>query len=837
MATLPQPPASSDSPSDKPGVTSAIPKATPKPTLKTVKKSGPSLPWFFKAEQWEAAWSAHRLSLVAILVSSLFIMATLASRYFFVESILNNQGVSTKTVVAERRLEVENIEETRQRRYEASLNVTPIYRPQAGADKLILDRLINLLETIGDLRQKSDMPNKEKANTLTQLLTTESMELPDHIESTLLYTSNWPRIYDTTLHLTESLIDKGIKSDEYINRKSIIVSKALADFKPLKDSTKAALTPEEKSAIEYLVKLKLRPTLVIDEELTNQARQLAVNSVQPVTEIYFQGDVIAQAGEKLNPVQIAALQEQGTLVENYRWFHILGVLILSAGILTMVWQFLFHFDKGRYFKPNVVAFLGTLMTATVLTFHAFNKNPIPNLGLEHIPFAILPILVTIFVHNRVALLTTTCILLLCGITYQTPTQSLGVLLIATLIGIFVLARKPVPKDRSDLILSGLAIGIAQGICILAVDFIYNPGLSITKLDIFYDPMMGMLSGLSTGIISLGILPLIESVFNMVTSYTLLELGNHDRPILKRMQFEAPGTFHHTVMVATLSEACAEAIGANPVLTRVGALYHDIGKLKRPLFFIENQAYFGVENPHDRLTPRLSKMVIAAHTRDGVEMGRQLKLPETLLDFMTEHHGTTIIGYFYNKAVLQEGEENVKIDQFRYAGPKPQTKETAICMLCDASESSVRALKNPTVQQLEERVEKIFKQRIDDAQFSECPITLQEISIIKQTIVRMLRAIQHQRIEYQQNVLQELGKASSGQVTGHVMETHQKLNKTLSTIKEHPPLSPKVRDINASASISPANPTPSVEPLPLVSLEPSETNTATGSPPSSQEQVG
>lgn len=190
---------------------------------------------------------------------------------------------------------------------------------------------------------------------------------------------------------------------------------------------------------------------------------------------------------------------------------------------------------------------------------------------------------------------------------------------------------------------------------------------------------------------------------------------------------------------------------------MGSLYHDIGKMKRPLFFIENQAYFGAENPHDKLTPRLSKMVITAHPRDSLEMARHHHLPDMLMDFMTEHHGTMLAGFFYNQACIQEGKENVSKSQFRYPGPKPQSRETAIVMMADACESAVRALKNPTVGQIEERIDKIVQARIDDGQFDNCPITFRDIQLVKETFVRVLRGIQHHRIEYQQTVIKELGK--------------------------------------------------------------------------------
>ena len=209
------------------------------------------------------------------------------------------------------------------------------------------------------------------------------------------------------------------------------------------------------------------------------------------------------------------------------------------------------------------------------------------------------------------------------------------------------------------------------------------------------------------------------------------------------------------MVANLCEAAAAAIGADSILARVGAFYHDIGKLQRPLFFIENQSYFGVENPHTTLTPRQSKMVITLHTKDGVEMAKKYGLPQVVIDFIQQHHGESLAGYFYNKAIEQEGAENVQEGQFRYPGPKPQTKETAILMLADALESAVRSLKKPTQEEIEAIVNKIFTERLNDGQLSDSPLTLKDIKIIAMTFNKILRGMQHERIKYQEKVINEL----------------------------------------------------------------------------------
>ncbi len=685
------------------------------------------------------------LSIFIAIVSMLMVTGILSGRYL-AASAVSKSDISLRNVYTEKTLHVQDKVETKHLRYEAREQVSPIYKKRPMADKIIMDRLVDFLENIQYLRQNRALSPDGKVLGLQQLVG-QNEPLTPQVTQTLLKSAHWKRIYDVSLKTAEALIQRGVTSEDFMMRKESTVRQAIPPY--------SGLTPAENDAVVFLVSAKLRPTLTIDEASTEQAKDFAASSVKPVEDVYNKGDLIVRQGEKINDLQRAALEAQGSILNKNKWLSVFAVCILSIGLLSVVWGYLYRFEHSNFFKPTYAGLLATSMVLSVASM-ALLVDFKPGYA-EFYPFAILSLIVCIFTHPRIAILTTIMILLLCGLVLKIPLESLSVLLISSLIGIFVLSRKLIPKDRNDLLLAGLSVGISQGITILVLSFIYEPVAEMDQTGLLFQMMLGFVSGLVTGIFTLGVLPYAESLFKLVTTYTLLEFGNHDRPILRRMQMEAPGTFHHSLMVATLSEAAAEAIGANPVLTRVGALYHDIGKVKRPLFFVENQAYFGVENPHDKLTPRLSKMVITAHPRDGIEMGKQMGLPKVLMRFMPEHHGTLIAGYFYNKAVLLEGEENVNKAQFRYPGPKPQSRETAVVMLADACESSVRALKNPTVNQVEERVDKIFKQRIDDGQFSECPITFQDMQIIRDTFIRILRGIQHNRIEYQQNVLEELGK--------------------------------------------------------------------------------
>ena len=696
--------------------------------------------------------SSEDISGLVALLSMALIVLILSGRYMFQETVVS-QGQLTRDVYADRELSVDNIEETQLRRAELLRSVEPVYHPEPGADKLVMDRVVTLLEDIADSRQQH-VSESAKRHLIKSSLDTDPSPKQSRVISTLIATNHWASIYNTAAAVTETLVQKGITSEAVRHHREQLVRSALDDF--TEHSTYGPLTAAEQDAVVFLVGLKLRPTVIIDEALTQQARDRASERVESVKERFHKGDLIGHHGDRATPLQLEALKEQGTLTQKNQWLSIAGVSILALSLMGIVWGYLYRFEHSHFFKPNFAALLGVSMILSVGGLSLFMDFKAPSMAVEDFPIPILSLLLCIFIHPRIAILTTMMVLLLCGLALRIPLESLSVLVIASLVGIFVFARKPVPKDRSDVILSGCSIGVAQALSILAVGLIYAsyPG---NQFNFLWHATFGMLSGIVTGILTLGILPLIESIFKLITPYTLLELGNHDRPILKRLQLEAPGTFHHSVMVASLAEAASEAIGANPILARVGSLYHDIGKIKRPLFFIENQSYFGVENPHDKLTPRLSKMVITAHPRDGVEIAKQLNLPDVLMRFMMEHHGTLITGYFFNKAVIEEGTERVNKNHFRYAGPKPQSKETAIVMLADACESAVRALKNPNLAQIEERVETLFHQRIDDDQFSECPITFQEIQIVKDTFVRVLRAIQHERIEYQQNVLQELGR--------------------------------------------------------------------------------
>jgi len=253
------------------------------------------------------------------------------------------------------------------------------------------------------------------------------------------------------------------------------------------------------------------------------------------------------------------------------------------------------------------------------------------------------------------------------------------------------------------------------------------------------------NGILSSILTIGVLPYLESTFKITSPVRLLELSYPGNPLLKRLLTEAPGTYHHSIIVGNLAETAAEAIGGDTLLTRVGAYYHDVGKLKRPYFFIENQ--LNTDNPHDKIAPTLSTLILTSHVKDGVELAREYKVPEDIISIVEQHHGSGLCTYFYHKAVENGQNEGIDEDEFRYEGPKPKTKEAALVMLADSVEAAVRSLQNRTHGRVEGMVRKIIKDKLMDGQLGECDLTFKDLDVIAAAFMQVFSGIFHARIEY------------------------------------------------------------------------------------------
>jgi putative nucleotidyltransferase with HDIG domain len=298
------------------------------------------------------------------------------------------------------------------------------------------------------------------------------------------------------------------------------------------------------------------------------------------------------------------------------------------------------------------------------------------------------------------------------------------------------------RERKVFIVAGAKLGLLNILVVTAVNF-YLAELSGHKL--LWDWTFAFLGGIGAGIVTAGLAPLVEIAFGYTTDISLLELANLDRPILRKLMIEAPGTYHHSVIVGSLVEAAASEIGANHLLAKVCGYYHDIGKSKKPLYFIENQK--AGKNKHDKLAPSMSSLILIAHVKDGVEIARENKLGQVIIDTIRQHHGTSLIKYFYEKAKQRRGEDAVNIDDFRYPGPKPQTREAGLVMLADVVEAASRTLENPTPSRIQGLVQNLINNIFSDGQLDECELTLKDLHKIARSFNKILNGIHHHRIEY------------------------------------------------------------------------------------------
>jgi len=298
------------------------------------------------------------------------------------------------------------------------------------------------------------------------------------------------------------------------------------------------------------------------------------------------------------------------------------------------------------------------------------------------------------------------------------------------------------QQRNDIIYSSLYISVVNILFSTTIGYF----LSTNMLEIAKKSLTVGLSAFISGILAIGILPFLENIFDLVTNIKLLELSNPNHPLMKRLLLEAPGTYHHSVLVANLSEVAAESIGANPIFARVSAYYHDVGKLERPYYFKENQV--GIDNPHNNLAPSLSSIIILSHVDDGVKLAKKYGLPSSIVDVVGQHHGDSLVKYFYiTMKNNSENPDDVKEEDYRYKGPAPMTKEAAIVMLADSVEAAVRSIQAPTREKIETMVDNIIKGRLEENQLSNSELTFKDMKNIREAFLKVLSGIYHERIEY------------------------------------------------------------------------------------------
>lgn len=513
------------------------------------------------------------------------------------------------------------------------------------------------------------------------------------------------------------------------------------------------------------------PNLTLNRQETEKRKQEAVEGIKPVLVKINKGETIVRYTETINKRHLAILQqlEKNSHSDNFRFQFILTAIFLSI-ILFSVVEFLSGGVKGYQYHPKDFAAIGLLMVATILIVKGVQFiaaealiEKFPQVPFDFyyflVPAAAGPVILRMLMDKEPALIYSVVLAIVGGILLERNFFYAAYILTSSLLAAALATNI---KTRSVIYRAGLITGALNVVMIACIVANTRNAASLRMLweDIGWISWAGMLSGVLMSMVVVSLVPLIELISGRTSDLRLLELANMNHPLLRDLMVKAPGTYHHSIVIGSLVEAAAEAIGANPLMARVMAYYHDVGKMERPLYFIENQG--GGYNKHDALQPHMSAMIIREHVKKGQELGMKHKLPQPIIDAMSEHHGSSTIWYFYNKARSQAEEpESVLESDYKYDGMKPQSKETALVMLGDVVEAATRSVADPSPLRLSGVVKNILNKYFAEGQLSECDLTLRDLDLIAKSFLDVLLGIYHARIEYGVPSLRESAKKKHG----------------------------------------------------------------------------
>ncbi|ATD54704.1 HD family phosphohydrolase [Clostridium chauvoei] len=585
--------------------------------------------------------------------------------------------------------------------------------------KKLFDKISNINST--------DMDEKEKILSIKKV---EEFNLNDSEYKTLISVSkeqltlaHWFVLDTLNLAYGEPIEENNL---EHIQK-----AKSIVDNEFRKQSFDRNL----EDVLKDIIYSQIKPNFFFDKEKTDEKIREAQKNVPK--EIIKKNQTIVKEGEPITARQIELLKELGLLDRGGGKNYLYTYIVLAIFVIVVLLLEYSYISKERkdLFEDTKMMTMISMINLIILVLSRGLSIISPFL----IPLAFAPILLTVLLDYKVSLVINFLNILLISVVVGFRPAVIILAITSVIIGSTTLKKI---QQRNDVLYSTLYMSVISAIITLAAGMLISNNIS----GIVVDTGFSVLGALLSGVLALGFLPFFESSFDVVTNIKLLELSNPNQPLMKKLLMEAPGTYHHSMMVANLAEVAAEEVGGNPVVARIGAYYHDIGKTKRPYFFGENQ--MGKENPHNKITPNLSTLIIVSHTKDGVELAKEHNIPKVIQDIIEQHHGTTLVKYFYY--TLKNSSENpddVKEEDFRYPGPIPSSKEAAIIMLADGVEAAVRSITEPTKGKIEEMVNNIIKDKLYSDQLSNCDLTLKDIEIIRKCFLKVLNGIYHRRIEY------------------------------------------------------------------------------------------
>lgn len=727
----------------------------------------------------------QRWAIAVILCSILALI--LAPEIDFSEPQFQLGAIASKNIKADHAFLVEDKQATEQKIFEDAKNIKPVYDYDGNVAENIKLKLLRSLFLASDNYKSS--PNNIEINKLQQTKKQIESNLGIYLSPDEFYVLNEYK-FSTDLQKKFSRLiisfyeNKFITSDflgEAEKQKSVIVKNLKTQIsEEIKDSSLLFNINEIDTALLKTINMIFRgeddslkrtafsiskkmiePNLTFNKQATEKKRLAILGDKNPTFFQVQKNEMIIREGEKIGYLELAKLNAYFKDAQENKFSRLTIMLgfFLTAMFLSIV---LYLWRTRNWSKTSdrsnldllvfgIIALLQILFIKAGIFIAAAVNRSFPSIPTDAcffaIPFALGAMTTAILINRNVALIISALTSFLIGFIFDEKVIFPLFSFLGSIAASYQIVRI---RQRSVFMKIGLFLGIINMAAIICMNLITGNLFN----DLFYRLLMGFFGGILTGILVAGITPLFESAFGFITDIKLLELANLNQPLFQRMIIEAPGTYHHSIIVSSLAEAAAEAIGANSLLVKVSAYYHDIGKLKKPQYFIENQQHS--DNKHDKLSPKMSGLIIISHVKDGCDLAKQAKIGRTIINIIRQHHGTSIVSYFYDKAKKDKDESirSLSESDFRYPGPKPQTKEAGLIMLGDVIEASSRTLSNPTPA----RVRTLVRERIEgiymDGQLDECELTLSNLNTIAETFTKILTGIFHHRIDYPETAVKE-----------------------------------------------------------------------------------
>ncbi|MGQ9793109.1 MAG: HD family phosphohydrolase [Anaerolineae bacterium] len=678
-----------------------------------------------------------RTILYNVLLGSLFALLgslILTMRFPSLENVEHLQigDVASRDILAPRRITYISEVETEAARARAEAAVAEIYDlPDASITRRQIARARQILDYFDSVRADAYASMEEKRELIAAV---NDLVLTDNIINGVLTADNntWLMIKGEVI----SVLDQAMRTE-------IRPAQLAAVRRRLPTLISLDVSDEAAQIIVAIVEDLIQPNTFINQERTAEERRLARESVQPISVTFEQSEVIVRAGEVIRPEHLEAFQVLGLRETDSPALTLLGALAYLSVLLFTVGVYIWRFrprrlDDNRYIW---LTFGLSLIFLAMIRVMVFGHTLLPYL----FPVAALPIVLGALVDMHFGMLVATLAGMAVGYVTDGSPELIVYCLLAGWVGTLSLGRV---ERVNRLLWAGLYVTLCNMLVILIFRI---PARAIDPLGLLQLLGAAFANGVLSASLPLLIFFVAGSAFGITTSLQLLDLARPTQPLLRQLLLKAPGTYHHSLLVSNLAEQAAERIGANTLLTRVGAYYHDIGKIVRPYFFVENQMYGSPAQ--ERLDPYTNARVILNHVYDGIELAKKYRLPPDIQAFIAEHQGTGLTRYFYNKA-LEAAEDPTQVDAeaFRYPGPRPQSKETAIVMLADASESAVRASNPSSPEEIDHIVRKVILERLVNGELDECDLTTKELQEIRETFVQMLQGAFHPRIKYPEIVL-------------------------------------------------------------------------------------